>query len=1037
MAIKVYTSTENKVLSVQLAEEISSIKNVFQRHFIVTGHNTTNDFLTQVIAEENDIAANIEYKRVLEFVEIVYSILNAGLRKKDLFKAHQLVWLIDEVLSDTDFINRDELKKIKEYIGDDTQKRFTLSEKIAGLFHSYQEDTPEIIQAWNKGTAYSRPDFEATDEPWQRIIWQAIAKKLGTQFPDLTKVYSLISKSLQTTEGQQLIKDKLPSVSFYGNLPYSQSLVNLLKEVGKYITISIFYVSFERNNQHRLVQNFGRLAEKQRILLEKFNQINLESNQDHSQNLLGELQKRIKGESDILKEVEVDNSITIANSFTVSREVEALYHYLVKQFEENKDLMMRDICVIIPDVDAYAPAINAYFTNKAFKIDYTLYDTSHKIHASPYSAIESLFRMEKNEFTSKRVMSLLDFDFIRNKFAIGEDLIMLTRAVKLANIRHGIDGSAAIETEYVSWRYGLKRLIYGFCLPPNMEEVEFADASFYPVDEFEENDTVEIMRLNAFVEQLDAWLELRDKERTLNEWIAFISDNTVAQFIDFKEHDANLLTGILSDLDTTSEFYSQKVPYKVMRYFLLNNFGQLEGGERKGYGGVRFVSPNTYLSNPVKIYAFLGMNSKDFPRNTTELSFDLSDDKRITKNEKDKNLLLNILLFAKEKVYFSYLGQDIRNNSTIPASTVLDELTASLNDFVTNFKADKFEVKHPLHAFSKRYNSKEEPGLTLYSPQEKKDTLFLELYDQNAEKSVVDLPLENGKKVIHLHDLIRFMEDPVKHYFNKVLNVYFSDREVELDEVEPFELNNLTGWAVKDKLVRNLLLKGSIDGYTESLKKRGELPLSEFGNQIFEDYKKQAAPIIEDEGLVELVNKYSAKEIKDEIEIGDYLLKGKIEGIFEGTYVFTTPSSNKAKYQIRGMVRFLFAALLNDSIQHLLYITKDGSISLNRKENGEIAAILEQWCELYENGTKDMICYSSAISDKAEKLDKCKDSNYPFKLNKLILDNLEPSPFGGGIYFSEYFKQVAKNDVFLDSLKADSLMETHEKLMLLTNELKS
>lgn len=1028
MALKVYTSTDNQSLALELAKEIDTIKNVFQKHFIITGHNSTNDFLTQTIAEENDIAAYIEYKRALEFVEMVYSILEAGPKKRELFKSSQLVWLIDEVLSNESVLSKEEFKKIKEYIDGNVQKQFTLAEKIAGLFQSYQEDTPELIEAWNKNQLYYS---ENKDEAWQNIIWDELKVKLEDKFPDLTNVYRLISAKLKTEEGKQLIQEKLPSVSFYGNLPYTSSLVRLLKELEEFIDVTLFYVSFSGSSDYRLVKNFGQLSNKQQELLSEFEAIKVESHQSHSNEMLGELQKRIKGIEGI-NPVPKDDSITIASSFTVSREVEALYHYLVKQFERNNALMMRDICVVIPDVDAYAPAINAYFTNKNFEIKYTLYDTSHKIHASPYAALEALFRLEKDEFTSKRVMSLLDFDFIRNKYGINDDLGVLKRAVKMANIRHSIDGDSALETEYVSWRYGLKRLIYGFCLPPNQDEVDYADASFYPVDEFEEGETQEIMRLNLFIEELNEWLDDRSQERTLSEWVSFIADNTIEQFIDFKENDRNLLQGILSDLEITSKSYGKKVPYIVARYYLLNNLGQLVGGEKRGFGGIRFVSPNTYLSSPVKVFAFLGMNNTDFPRQDTRLSFDLSREDRITRTEMDKNLLLNILLFTQEKVYFSYIGQDVRNNSSIPPSTVLDELMAALKDFVSGFDDEKFIVKHPLHAFSSRYNSIEEPDLILYSADNNGKTVVEQMYKDNSQPDEVELPVENGKKVIQLQDLIRFIQDPVKHYFNKVMGIYFSDDETELEEVEPFELDTLESWAIKDRIVRAAISVESENPSPEQLKKLGGLPLSAFGDQLYKDIEAQVDPITHNEELKKIISN-EKRSLLGNVQTKEYVIKGKVDNIFDDTLLLVTPSSDKVKRQIQAMMSLYFASAIDDSVSRLLYITKDGSRDLNLDCNDKIVDVLNSWCKLYEEGTKNMIYYSTEIIDVPDEIINNEDTEQKSKeLNKFILDN---NIHGRNAYPSEYLKLITKNDGFLDVNKADSFLMMYKEVIKLTNKL--
>jgi exodeoxyribonuclease V gamma subunit len=1042
MSLKTYTSSDNKVLATKLAGEVGMIKNIFQKHFIVTGHTSTNDFLTQTIAHQNGIAAHLDFKSPSKFVEMVYSILEAGPKRKELFKSHQLVWLIDSVLSNQNLLLSSDFAKINNYIGSDTQKRFALAEKIAGLFQSYQEDTPEIIKAWNSGEVYYRGEELLDDEVWQRVIWLEISKILGERFPDLTKVYARIHEKMLSAEGQQLLQDKLPSVSFFGNLAYTSEIVNLLKLLGDFIDISIFHPSFQQNEENRFVQNFGQMIKKQHELLQEFSAEQLEIQQNNQVSTLGILQQKIKGSYAARKHT-LDDSIVVANSFTVNREIEAFYHYLILQFHEDEDLMKRDICVITPNIDLYSPAIQAFFTNKNFEIDYTLYDTSHKIQASPYSAIEALFQLESDDFTSKKVMSLLDFNYIRDKFGIIEDQSALKRAVKLANIRHGMMGNKEIETDLVSWSYGLKRLIYGFCLAPKQDEVSFDDASFFPVDQFEESETRELMRFVNFVDALYKWLENRDEAKTLNEWLEFIEKDTIDLFIDFKEIETNKFRRVLGDLKETANYYTQKISFRTIRYYLLGQLNQMEGGERKGYGGVQFVSPNTYLSNPAKIYAFLGMNGKDFPRQDHQLSFDLNRKDRTTITEMDKNLFLNCILTAEKKVYFSFIGQSVKDNSQIPPSTLIDELMEGIKEISSDFDAKSFIVKHPLHGFSKKYNNtKDYPKLIKYN--QKSNANVFESYfskldkNKNEEENKDKQDNEEQKTIIYLHELINFINDPVKHYFNKTLGIYYNDREIELAENELFELGVLENWGVKDAFLKAGILNKPTSCLMSQFKKRGLLPLAKQGEAAFYSIEKDVDKILNNESLKTLLETNERKKFTGEIEIENFIIKGSIDGIYDDTFLFASVSKNKAKYQIKAILQYYFGLLSEHcSVEKLFYFMnemKEPKI-VYQTEKEPIIEQLSEWCNLFVKN-EELIPYTSEMETKKAKFPLLNDENYTGKLNSLILYETILNDNEQAVFLSDYFKKIAENDGFLDKNKATRFLEIHVELNKLIAPLK-
>ena len=123
MALQIYTAADQLLLAEKLAYVEQNNTNLFLKHFVVTGHSSTNDFLVQVMAEKNGIAANIAFQRPNQLVEIVYAILEAGPKFKERLNGAQLVWVIDGILSDVVFLSQTEFLKIKEYIDTDAQKR--------------------------------------------------------------------------------------------------------------------------------------------------------------------------------------------------------------------------------------------------------------------------------------------------------------------------------------------------------------------------------------------------------------------------------------------------------------------------------------------------------------------------------------------------------------------------------------------------------------------------------------------------------------------------------------------------------------------------------------------------------------------------------------------------------------------------------------------------------------------------------------------------------------------------------------------------
>jgi len=84
-------------------------------------------------------------------------------------------------------------------------------------------------------------------------------------------------------------------------------------------------------------------------------------------------------------------------------------------------------------------------------------------------------------------------------------------------------------------------------------------------------------------------------------------------------------------------------------------------------GGLTFCALLPMRSIPFKVIGLIGMNDDAYPRQTQLLSFDL-----IARNPRpgdrsrrkdDRYLFLEAILSAREKLYISYIGQSIQDNS--------------------------------------------------------------------------------------------------------------------------------------------------------------------------------------------------------------------------------------------------------------------------------------------------------------------------------------------------------------------------------------
>lgn len=1011
-------SNTSEKLAEQLAVSLRNQVSIFTPVFIGIENTSTKDWLIDQVVQHNEIAANLTFKKPQACIEIVYKVLCEENEKQERIMSSDLNWLIFSLLNEKEF--KSGIPEVAKYYDEDPLKRFTLAEKIGALFTKYQELDADLIKRLETNTSKENNHLE-----WQGFLWNELKRITNGKFLSVPGMYESIRDALKNKEKIELLKQKVPQIKFYGTILYTSEFVNLLKELGEHIHIELFRINTPAEKSSRLLENLSPFQLKQAELFKDCESKESAEDSNQLENLLVAVQKELTGmKKSAYTYEEKDDSIQIANNFSVYREVESLWHYLVDQFNKDKNLQQRDVCVIIPNIEKYAPAIKAIFGNDKLKIDFTFYYTSYKIQDSPYKALLALFALEKSEFTSKQVFGLLEFNYIRKKFGFTEDLETVKRAISLANIRHDIEGDEDLDTNLVSWRYGLKRLIYGACIEKTDEPLDFDGVSFYPVSEFEDRDLTTLIRLDYFVETLHDWLDKKKKNCTsITEWTIFL-DKTIEEFLAVDEFEPTHFNRQLGMLMKVGEMLGgTEVTYSVFHYHLKKVVENLEIFEKIGFGGIRFVSPNPFLNDSSKIYCFLGMNGSDFPRKNNKLSFDLLEDKKeYTLTELDKNMFLNLLAGAKEKIYISYIGQSVKDNSSIPPSTLIDDLLATCSNYGLKKKLlGSILVKHPLHAFSSKYNDENDRLIRFENETKKVDPKKGETNEQFASfKPEVD---KDGKIIIPLSDLIRFIEDPVRHYYNRVLGIYYSDNEVELVECEPFFLDPLANWGLKNDLLKNEIDHTKLEDFKLENQNKGILPLLNFGTMTLENAHSGAEEIA---SKILDITTTKKSVVSIDCVCDEYRIIGEVDGVHDVIYLFSTVSSDNFKYQIRALVNFMVLNFQENKIDKGYYINKDGVKSIIiSSQVVKLKLEIITLCNLYMQGSKELIHFTSDFKDLSiEKMDKIYRGE---ALNEYFLKSLNTS-FNIN-YPSQYFLRDLKNGFLSEKKAFDNFKKTYNDVI--------
>jgi exodeoxyribonuclease V gamma subunit len=137
-------------------------------------------------------------------------------------------------------------------------------------------------------------------------------------------------------------------------------------------------------------------------------------------------------------------SIRFHIAHSAQREVEILHDQLLARFSANPDLRPRDVIVMVPDIDSYAPHIRAVFgqldRHDPRFIPFTLADQGQRGRDPLLIAVEHLLKLPDSRFPVSEILDLLDVPALRARFGVEErDLPTLHRWIEGAGVRWGMN----------------------------------------------------------------------------------------------------------------------------------------------------------------------------------------------------------------------------------------------------------------------------------------------------------------------------------------------------------------------------------------------------------------------------------------------------------------------------------------------------------------------------------------------------------------------------------------------------------------------
>lgn len=509
----------------------------------------------------------------------------------------------------------------------------------------------------------------------------------------------------------------------------------------------------------------------------------------------------------------LDDSVQIHDCASPLREVQTLRAQLLGLMQRHPELQWRDIAVMAPDLDRYAPYFPAMFGNQDDghpALPFALGDRGLFQDAGLAELFFRLLALGRSRLSGNEGLELLGHPLVMAHYGLSrEDLDRLRAWLAQAGVRWGLDAEHRVAVdgqaqEAFTWRHGLKRLLYGYA-----DDGALVDG-IAPVSLPAGQDQTLLSVLCGFVDTLDGFRRGLSRAADIPRWQDLLQDMLAAFCPDGPREDAdieafnrlNARIAALGTLAGQAGWRGAVAPEVIEAY--LRDEGEAPLGQAWLSGRITICRMVPMRLIPFKVICLLGMDEGAFPREDAASAVNRLAGPDAPREPGDRNrrdedrfLMLQLLSSCRQHLILSYIGRDPVTGETRAPSLLVKELLQCVAGYLAkpNEAETALIIRHPIHAHEPCADSR---AVRLAKPTAGAATAPVRLFAPLPGE-----PADDGEDgdAISVDELIRFWQKPMETLARRQ-GLRLPEHDALLDEGEPY--GNAAGLA-KYRLVDALL----------------------------------------------------------------------------------------------------------------------------------------------------------------------------------------------------------------------------------------
>ncbi|UGT63128.1 exodeoxyribonuclease V subunit gamma [Nocardia asteroides] len=621
-----------------------------------------------------------------------------------------------------------------------------------------------------------------------------------------------------------------------------------------------------------------------------------------------------------------DGTVRIHLCHGRDRQVEVLRDALFGLFAADPTLEPRDVLVMCPDVETFAPLVRAAFGSRGsadaadehahpgHRLRVRLADRGRAVTNPLLTVVATLLELADGRVTVTQVLDLAAAETVRRRCGFDDDELERLRGWAAdSGARWGIglrqrQAFGLADFAQNTLNSAVDRILLGVTAAET--DGDWLDLAL-PLDDVDSNDVDLAGRFAEFVDRLAVCLRDLRGPRPAPEWSAVLI-RALDLLCDVPEQLAWQRTEARTELAAATEHAGEVVLRLAdVATVLAGRLGTAPTRANFRTGELTVCTLVPMRSVPHRVVVLLGLDDEVFPRAGGVDGDDvLARDPQVGEREprgEDRQLLLDAVLAAQERLLVCYTGADpvtgAHRPPAVPVAELLDALRAH-----TGAGADRVVVRHPLQSFDRRNFAPEHPfgfdpvalaGAEAAARPPRPRPAFL------ADPLP---PPEPGD--VELAELIAFVEHPVRAFLGQRLGLRVPDHEEEIDDRLPVELDGLAKWDLGERLLAARLTGADPETLRAAEWRRGGLPPFAFGAAVLDEVERTVETLVR---TAQPHYEIPARAVDIALDLGNgRRLTGTVPEVHGDRLVRTTFSRVAAKHRIAAWVPLLALSCTED-----------------------------------------------------------------------------------------------------------------------------